>query len=180
MGSTFRFIADPELPHPVVEWLRALSFPPEEVPTERGLVLHFRACGKLSYGPDGSIIADESPVATLFLPRIRRGVLWTVGELHFLSRRTPERFPDLAKVSAAFSRWLKRFPCIYSNKFPVKEFGYYLEGSVQNYDPPVYAFESGLDALRSGRYFVGDGDNELVLDQLCQILRLRGTDCVRS
>ncbi len=177
MGSTFRFIADPELPLPVVEWLRALPFPPEEVPTERGIVLHFRACGKLSYGPDGSINADESPVATLFLPRVKRGVLWTVGELHFFGKRTPERFPEIAKISSAFSRWLKRRPCIYSNKLSVNEFAYFLEGSVTHYDPPVYAFESGLDALRSGQYFVGEGDNELVLDKLCQSLRLRGIDC---
>jgi hypothetical protein len=180
VGSTFRFIADPKLPNPVVEWLRALPFPPEEIPKEGGILLHFRECGKVSYEPDGSMIVDESPLATLFLPRIRRGVLWTVGELHFLSRRTPERFPDLAKVSSAFSRWLNRLPCVYSNKISVNEFSYFLEGSVKNYHAPVYAFESGLDALRSGRYFVGDGDNEFVLDRLCQILRLRGTDCASS
>lgn len=178
MGSTFRFIANPELPNPVMEWLRALPFPPEEVPTARGIVLHFRRCGTLSYKPDGSILADESPVATLFAPRIRRGILWTVGELHFLSKRTPERFPDLENVSSMFSRWLKRFPRVYSNKFPLNEFGYFLEGSVKHFDSPVYAFESGLDALRSGRYFVGDSDDELVLDKLCKSLRLRGTDCV--
>lgn len=178
MGSTFRFIADPEMPNPVVEWLQALPSPPEEVLKEGGILLHFRACGELSYRSDGTIIIDESPLATLFLPRIRRGVLWTVGELHFLSKRTPERFPDLAKVSATFSRWLNRLPCVYSNKVLVNEFGYFLEGSVKNYDSPVYAFESGLDALRSGQYFVGDGDNEVVLDRLCSNLRLRGTNCV--
>jgi hypothetical protein len=178
MGSTFRFISAPDSPASVLEWFRALPTPPEEVPTDRGTVLYFRSCGNLSLRSDGSIITDESPVATLFLPRIRRGVLWTVGELHFLPKRISERFPELAKVSGAFSRWLKRRPCIYSNKSLGSEFDYYLEGSIRNFDSPVYAFECGLAALRSGRYLVGDGDNELVLDKLCQILRLRGIECL--
>ncbi len=65
--------------------------------------------------------------------------------------------------------------CVYAGPYPkVSEWAYYLEGSVQNYDPPIHAFPSGLEALRRGQYFVGDDDNELVLDRLCAALRLRG------
>ena len=52
-----------------------------------------------------------------------------------------------------------------------------LEGSVRNYDPPVFALPSGLDALNSGRYFVDHRDNAYVLDKLCKALRLRGIQC---
>jgi len=179
MASTYRFISDPSLEQPVVEWLRTLPFPPEEVETERGIVLYFRACGALSYATSGTIIAEESPVAILFLPRVARGVLWTVGELHFRSTRLRERFPDLAKIQASFSKWLKSQICVCWNKSNDNEFGYFLEGSVRNY-PPVYAFPSGLVGLQAGRYFVGDGDNEYVLAKVCGLLRLRGVNCVES
>ena len=180
MGSTFRFIADPALAQPVVDWFRALPFPPEEVPTQRGMVLNFPACGKLSYSLDGIVIGDGSPVATLFMPRVERGVLWTVGELHFRATRMPERFPDLAKISSSFSRWLKSHTCVYSNKASENEFAYFLEGSVKNYDTPVYAFASGLAALSSGQYFIGDDDNKHILENLCCVLRLRGVNCSDS
>jgi hypothetical protein len=179
MGSTYRFIANPSLPQPVVDWLRTLPLPPEEVPTERGIVLYFRACGSLSYAADGTISAEESPVATLFLPRVERGVLWTVGELHFRTTRLRERFPDLAKIQVSFSKWIKSHTCVCTDKSKENEFDYFLEGSVRNY-PPVYAFPSGLDALRAGRYFVGESDNAQVLANLCSVLRLRGLNCVES
>lgn len=180
MVSTFRFIANPSLPLPALAWFRELPFPPEEVPTERGTVLFFRTCGQLVYAPDGSIVAEESPVAMLFSPRIERGVLWTVGELHFRATHMRERFPALAKISSAFSVWLKSHPCVYSNKLSGNEYAYFLEGSIKNYDPPVYAFESGLAALRSKQYFVGGGDNPHVLDNLCRALRLRDINCSDS
>lgn len=107
-------------------------------------------------------------------------MLWTVGELHFLPIRMPERFPELAKVATTFSRWLKRHPCVYTNKLADNEFGYFFEGSVKNYDTPVYAFECGLAALRSGQYFVSDADNGIVIDKVCRNLRLRGVNCLCS
>lgn len=166
MGSTFRFIADPSMPQPVLEWLRGLPVPPEEVPTDKGMVLHFRSYGRLSNASDETIIAEESPVATLFLPRVERGVLWTVGELHFLTVRLRERFPDLAKIQVALAKWLKGHTRVCSDIPGDNEFRYYLEGSAKSY-PPVYALPSGLVALQAGRYFVGDGDNDHVLDTLC-------------
>lgn len=179
MASTYRFIADPSSPQPVVEWLRALPVPPEEVPTERGIVFYFRACGSLSYAADKTVVAEESPVATLFLPRVERGVLWTVGELHFRTTRLRERFPDLAKIQVSFSKWLRSHACVSLDDASDTEFRYFLEGSVKNYYP-VYAFPSGMAALQAGRYFVGDGDNEHVLDKLCGMLRLRGVSCIEG
>lgn len=136
-GSTYRFIADPIQPQPVVEWLRTLSFPPQEVTNEGGIVLYFRARGNLSYATDGTIISDESPVATLHLPRGERSVLWTVGELNFRAIRLLERFPDLAKIRGSFSKWLNSQTCVWSGKTDDDEFSYFLEGYVRN-GPPVH------------------------------------------
>ena len=176
MASSFRFITDPSEGQPVLEWFRALPNAPEEVPSARGVVLNFPTCGPLVYAANGTIIAEESPVATLFLPRVERRVLWTVGEVHFLTARLRERFPDLAKIQLAFSKWLKSHPCVCSDIPSNDEFRYYFEGSVKNY-PPVYAFPSGIVALQSERYFVGDADHEHVLDALCRMLHLRGVTC---
>jgi hypothetical protein len=119
-------------------------------------------------------------VATVFLPRETRGVLWTVGEVHFLATPLRKLFPRLHKISTDFSRWLGTHECIYPNRSPGNAYEYYMEGSVRNSDAPVFAFDSGLDALRSGRYFVSDNDNDFVLDKLCRALRLRGVECARA
>ena len=180
MGSTHRFIADPAEPSEVLAWFRALGQAPTETPSERGLVLSFPAYGPPAYREDGSIDPLASPVATVFLPRVRRGQLWTVGEVHFLATPLRQRFPELHKVNLAFGKWLARLECAYSNKRPDNPYNYYLEGSVQNYDPPVFAFASGLSALRNGRYFVADDDTGGRLDDLCKALRLRGVDCAAA
>jgi hypothetical protein len=180
MGSTHRFIADPAAPSEVLGWFRALGEAPTEVPSERGVVLYFRVYGPLSYCADGSINASASPVVTVFLPQVRRGQLWTVGEVHFLANPLRQRFPELYEVSSAFGKWLARLECVYSNKRADNPHNYYLEGSIRNYDPPVFAFASGLDALRNGRHFVSDGDTEARLDDLCKALRLRGVECAAA
>jgi hypothetical protein len=175
MGTTYRFIADPHEPSEVLAWFRALSVPPTEVEKERGVLLLFGEPGSLAYDASGAIDAKASPLVSIFSPRVRRGILWTVGEVHFLSTPVRKRFPALHRVSSAFSDWLSTRHCGYSDQND--EFGYYLEGSIKNFDSAVFAFESGLRALRAGRYFVADDDTEFLLDQLCQKLRLRGVEC---
>lgn len=67
---------------------------------------------------------------------------------------------------------------MFSNKpGSANEFDYYLEGSIRNYDPPLYAFPSGLAALTQGQYFVSDDDEAPRLESICKALRLRGIDC---
>jgi hypothetical protein len=180
MGTTYRFVAAPSEPSEVLGWFRSLPSPPEEVPAKHRATLYFREYGPLIYGADGRIDPKSSPVVTVFLPQIRRGSLWTVGEVHFLATPLRQQFPALHRVSSAFSKWLAELPCVYTNKRPEDEFGYYLEGSVKNHDAPVHAFDSGLSALQSGRYFVGERDNDYVLEKLCKALRLRGVDCVSA
>jgi hypothetical protein len=180
MGTTHRFIADPAEPSEVLEWFRSLGQAATETPSNRGVVFSFPAHGSFSYRPDGSIDPRASPVVTVFLPRVRRGQLWTVGEVHFLPTPLRQQFPGLHKVNSSFGTWLSQLECVYSNKRQNNQFGYYLEGSVKNYDPPVFAFEFGLRALQDGRYFVADDDSEARLDSLCQALRLRGVECAAA
>ena len=177
MGATYRFIAAPSEPSEVMAWFRRLDIPPVETLTERTAVLYFKEFGDLVSGADGSIDAKASPVATIFLPQVKRGLLWTVGEVHFLATPVRGLFPGLQRISLAFSKWLAKQQCVYSNVVEDNAFDYYLEGSIRNYDAPVFAFDSGFKALGEGQYFVADGDNELVLAKLCQALRLRGVGC---
>ena len=178
MGTTYRYIADPSLPDPVAEWFSALDAAPEAIKAERGAWLYFRSMGPLTEAADGSIDTKRSPLISLFPPRVRRGILWTVGEVHFLPTPLRSTYPALHAISSALKRWLEKFECVYSNKpGHHNDWDYYLEGSVRNYDPPVYALAGGLEALRSGRYFVSDHDNAATLDKLCSMLRLRDVHC---
>jgi hypothetical protein len=177
MGTTYRFIASPTEPSEAMAWFRELNPAPSETHTDQGIILHFQECGPIVYGVDGSINPKASPVATVFLPKVKRGVLWTVGEVHFLATPLRQQFPRLHKISAAFSKWLSGHECVYSNASNDNAFNYYLEGSIKNYDPQVFAFASGHSALKEGQYFVADADNEFVLEKLCKALRLRGIEC---
>jgi hypothetical protein len=177
MGTTYRFIERPGLPSQVIEWFRSCKQPTEEVPTNRGHAFHFTACGGLSRDGEGAIDPKNSPVVTVFLPRVIRGALWTVGEVHFLATPLRERFPVLHKVNAQFAKWLLQSECVFSNKpGGASKWNYYLEGSTRNFDPPIYGLPSGLSALQDGRYFVGDDDPPIVIEKLCSALRLRGVE----
>jgi len=176
MSATYRFIAKPS-ERQVLEWFGSLSPPPLEEHVARGASLHFKEQGALVRNLDGSVDVKHSPVVSVFLPQVRRGALWSVGEVHFLAMPLREQFPGLHKIRSAFSKWLATHECVYSNKRKDNEFAYLLEGSVRNYDAPIYAFSSGLVALRSGRYFVDEGDNEAMLESICKALRLKGLEC---
>jgi len=177
MGTTFRFLEDPAAPSSVLTWFRNLEVPPREVKSEKGFTLHFQEAGPVSYHAGGQVDPKASPIAMVVLPRVRRGALWTVGEVHFVAAPLRERFPAVHKISAALSKWLATHECVYSNKRKINPFSYHLEGSVQNYDPEVFAFDSALSALNAGQYFVTEDDTEFRLDALCKMLRLRGVEC---
>lgn len=178
MGLTYRFIEQPGERSEVFDWFRSQPQAPEErAVTDRSVVLYFHALGALAMQSNGEIDSRSSPVVTLFKPRTRRGLLWTVGEVHFLPTPLRLKFPELHEISRRFAKWLSAMECVYSNKRAENEFGYYLEGSIKEYDSPVYALPSGGAALRDGRYFVGEGDTEARLDGLCSQLRLRGVEC---
>src|SRR5690349_24735914 len=103
MSISLRFVAAPSEPSEVMAWFRSVSPVPTEVPTDYGYVLHFQSLGPLAYLPDGSIDPASSPIVTIVLPQVRRGVLWTIGEVHFLPTPLRKQFPILYKVKSAFS-----------------------------------------------------------------------------
>ena len=175
MSMTYRFIEDPAITSAVRQWFQDLPSPPEETETERAIVLYFRALGPLTYTASGEINTKLSPVATLYLPRLVRGTLWSVGEVHFLAATLKEQFPELHKIKTAFAKWLRQFEIVFSNK-PAgpSEWNYYLEGSVKNYDPPIFGLPSGYQAIQNGQYFISDGESDSVIDKVCASLRLRG------
>jgi len=177
MGTTYRYLASPTEPSEVLAWFRSLPHAPTEVETDRSTVLYFRECGPLLYEPGGRIDSKASPVATIFHPRVRRGALWTVGEVHFLATPLRQRYPALHKASKALSNWLAGNRCVHSQEQADDQFTYYLEGSVRNYDSPVFALASGLSALEAQRYFVAEDDTESRLETICRHLRLRGVEC---
>jgi hypothetical protein len=180
MGTTYRFIEEPRECSEVLAWFRNLPRPPHEHKTAHGVVLYFKELGPLVYDANGEVDASKCPVANIFLPQVRRGVLWTVGEVHLIATPLRQLYPELQKVSSRFSRWLSARECVFTSTIASNPYDYYLEGSVRNFDRPIFAFDSGLAALRTGRYFVASRDNDRVLDSVCRALSLRGVECAEA
>ena len=180
MGITYRFIEEPKKTSKVLEWFRALPLPPAEHETAHGVVLYFRELGLLVNDEKGVVDSGKCPVVNLFLPQVKRGVLWTVGEVHFLATPLRKLFPELHKISSKFSHWLSEYECAFTSTSANNPYDYYLEGSVRNFDCPILAFDSGLAAIRGGRYFAAERDNDFVLDKVCSALSLRGIECATT
>lgn len=173
MGTTYRYLAAVHEASAVLDWFRALPEQPVESARDHGSLFYFRNFGPLD--PD----AKKSPVVSVYLPVRKRGALTTIGEVHFLA--TPlTAFPGLNKVSKRFRQWLAGYPCVFSHRPDcVHEWDYFLEGSVRNWEPDIFALPGGLAALQRGSYFVSDEDNDAVLDQVCRALELCGVPGVR-
>jgi hypothetical protein len=176
--TTHRYLEAPDEPSQVLGWLRSAGSRIEELPLPHGVAFHFKDYGELVAGDFGNVDVHRSPVVTVFVPHVRRGIIWTVGEVHFWATPLRQRYPPLYSLSQALRKWLRRFECVFANGHCQRpEWEYHLEGSIRNYDPPIFALPAALQALNSGRYFVDHRDNEHRLDTLCKALRLRGIQC---
>jgi hypothetical protein len=173
MGKTYRFLATVEEAPSILDWFRGLPERPVESLREDGSLFFFCDLGSLDSD------AKKSPVVNVFLPVRKRGVLTTIGEIHFLA--TPlSAFPGLNKINKRFREWLSENPCVFSHRPGfVREWDYFLEGSAKNWDPDIYALPAGMAALQRGSYFVAGNDNDLVLDRVCRTLELRGVEGVQ-
>jgi hypothetical protein len=172
----YNYIAKPSEPSEVLAWFRSLDHKVVEVQSSQGLLLHFSELGDLKRDASGSVIGAQSPVALLRLPEVRRGNLWTVGEVKFLPAAISRDFRKLYDISRNFKKWLSSRELIFSHRGQ-HDFNYYLEGGSRNFSLEIYAFESGMLAIRSGRYFVSHMDGDQRLSALCRQLRLRGVEC---
>lgn len=173
MGTTYRFLATVEEASAVLDWFRTLPEQPVESVREDGCLFYFRDSGPLDSD------AKKSPIVNVFLPVKKRGVLTTLGEVHFLA--TPlSAFPGLNKINKRFREWLGTNPCVYSHRPNfVYEWDYFLEGSAKNWDVDIHALPAGMAALQCGSYFVAGDDNDFVLDRVCRTLELRGVEGVQ-
>jgi hypothetical protein len=149
MGTTHRFLATVEESSAVLDWFRSLPEQPVE------------------------------PLVNVFMPVRKRGVLTTIGEVHFLARPL-SAFPALNQVNKRFRNWLRANPCVYSHRPDfVHEWDYFLEGSAREWDSDIFALPAGMAALQRGSYFVSADDNERRLDLVCRAMRLRGIEGVQ-
>jgi hypothetical protein len=171
-----RFVADPAEPSDILDWFRSQDLVPEERRLEWGVALLYPSLGDVRLAADGSFDGAHSPIVTVLIPRVRRKLLWTVGEVHFLPMPLSQ-FPELASLRRSFLRWFEDYPLIYdAHPDGPHEFDYYLEGSAMNWGP-IRAFPSGMNALTAGRYFVSCRESDGSLSTLCRKLRLRGVVC---
>jgi len=173
MGTTYRFLATVEEASAVLDWFRVLPEQPVERSRADGSLFYFREFGSLD--PD----AKKSPVVNVFLPVQKRGILTTIGEVHFLA--TPlSAFPGLNKINKRFREWLEDNPRVYSHHPDfAHEWDYFFEGSAKNWDSDIRALPAGMAALQRGSYFVAGDDNDTVLDRVCRTLELRGVEGVQ-
>ena len=170
MGVTFRFLATVGEAAIVLDWFRTLPEQPVENVSETRSLFYFRSFGSLES------VAAKSPLVSVFLPVQKRGVLTTIGEVHFLA--TPlSAFPGLNKIKKKFQNWIEQYSRVFSRDSDFeREWDYFLEGSIQNWDPDVFALPAGMIALRNGSYFVMADDNDHQLNLVCRKLELRGVE----
>src|SRR5688572_3254157 len=108
MGGTYRFLATVEEGEAVLNWFRALPDPPVESPHTDGMLCYFRCFGPLKSQSD-------SPLVNIFQPQRARGVLTSIGEVHFLASPIAQ-FPELNRIAKQFRNWLFQFTRVYSHR----------------------------------------------------------------
>ena len=86
----------------------------EEIPLPRGVAFHFRQFGELVVVDADSIDVHRSPLVTVFVPHARRGILWTVGEVHVWATPLRSVFSGLHRFNRAFAGWLRQFECVFA------------------------------------------------------------------
>ena len=173
MASTYRYIACIEENQEIFNWFS--TYTPDIIIEENVTHLWFSKLGELARNDDKTINQKESPIVSVFPVKKLRGALLSVGEVHFLTNRMKVTFPELEAINKKFRQWLKKNKLIFSTKPSFSgEWNYYLEGSVRNYDPDIYAFPKGFNLLQSEQYFVSEDDSKGLLDTVCKSLALRG------
>jgi len=171
-----RFVEAPDVPCSALQWFRDQDLAPNEHAFDWGTALYFSSVGQLHHKSDGTINSEHSPVVTVHAPQVRRGILWTVGEVRFCPVPL-SRFPELERLRQSFLRWIKKFPLIYDHH-PAGEhqFDYYLEGSAQNWGP-IRGLPSDQIALENRHYSISRIESNGSLEALCRKLALRGVIC---
>lgn len=174
----YNYIAEPGPGSEVLDWFASLNQQKSEIHTAQGLILYFPEFGDLKHDEAGAIDGKGSPVALINVPSVHRGILWTVGEVKFLADPI-SKFPGFHTIEKSFQKWLSSLPLVFSHSGP-HDFDYFLEGSSRNFTREIYAFDSGLRAIKGGRYFVSHMIKDAGLSALCRQLKLRGIECAET
>jgi hypothetical protein len=109
-----RFVEAPEAPCSALQWFRDQNLAQIEHVFEWGAELYFSSLGQLRRNSDGSIDSERSPVVTVHVPQVCRGILWTVGEVRFCPVPLSQS-PELERLRRSFLRWFQKHPLIYDN-----------------------------------------------------------------
>ena len=162
----------------VLEWFDGQSQQLDVIRKDATVSIHFEDFGPIGTDESGNFAAHLSPLVSVFLPRTRRGILVTVGEVHFFPSNLARAFPGLERVRRRFKSWLDTNSVAYDRKDSHRpESTYFFESGILNVADRITALPSGEALLTNGTYFVPDRSPELMLDILCKTLRLRGIDC---
>lgn len=162
----------------VGEWFDALGQEIGRHERRDGICLYFRAIAAEPLPKAEEIDQAKTPLVWLARPAIRQGILWTDAEVRFTPTPLRRQFPELNRISARFSKWLRQFDLVFSQKDTDggSEWRFYLEGGIQNWCEQVYALPEAMAALRQGRYFVHHRASAPALDSIAKTLRLREYD----
>jgi hypothetical protein len=103
MAATYYFLSAPN-DHGVLDWFRSQTETAEKHSNEVRVLLHYCQFGALAQNADRSFDPSRSPIVSIFFPKVRRGALWTVGEVHFTYKS--KEFPALERLRKRFQAWI--------------------------------------------------------------------------
>src|SRR6185295_983867 len=160
-------------PSPVPIGWRATAGQAEEIPLPGGVAVHFRQFGELVVADDNSVDVHRSPLLMVFVPHVRRSILWTVGEVRFWATPLRQLFPSLHRLSGAFASWLQQFEGAFCQRpkstprvgIPFGGIGSKLRAS--DFAPP------GVRNPELCSLFCGPSGHR----SRCKVLRVRGISC---
>jgi hypothetical protein len=96
----------------VLQWFWDQDLAPDVHTFDWGAALHYSSLGQLHFKSNGRIDSERSPVITVEVPRICRGILSTVGEVRFCPVPLSQ-FSELERLRRSFLRWFQKHPLIY-------------------------------------------------------------------
>jgi hypothetical protein len=177
MSVSYHFLASERDYQLVTTWFAAFENKTTMKERPDGTWLYFREMTTVPLPDSEHINQEATPLVWISKPKKRSDILWSDGEVCFTATPLKSQFPELNKISMQFAKWLKQFDLVFARKDNVTpEWGYYLEGGIQNVSEKLYDLPDALAALQKGRYFVHHRANDAVLDAVAKALRLRGYD----
>ena len=174
MSVSYFYLGIAEDQQLVVNWFSALGIEMETNENDERIVHFFRTFARKPLLAVEEIDQKTTPLVFIEKPRQVRGTLWTDAAVIFSPTPLRSQFSELNRISQSFAKWLHSFDHVFSQKRNgPKEWNYFLEAGIQNWDEELYALPKAMEALRKGQYFVHRKATTGRLDTLAKSLRLR-------